>query len=220
MRQDPATTSAPDRLESTAIGHDRRRTEGCPSGSSPVVRRVPARKNEDEPGSSRRDRKESIGRHPREMLAFRADTSRCPPPMVSERTPHEEGGRRNVCEGVTRATPANPKSRRWQHRRMRRERDRPARQLLRKLQPTRNRRIPEVTRAASARTGNGTERVSPTHERSWTNNGWDGRDCNGMQSRSDGDAGHHRSSSIREDGSEGNLEGEQSPGRVGQRSPE
>ena len=52
------------------------------------------------------------------------------------------------------------------------------------------------------------------------NKGWDGRDCNGMQARSDGDAGRHRSSSIREDRPEGNLEGEQSPGRVGHRTLE
>lgn len=76
--------------------------EGCPSGSSPNVRRGTHLDAQDEHGSSDQDRKAMVEMTPsRRCLHLRADTSRCPLPMMFERTPHEEEGRRSACEGVT-----------------------------------------------------------------------------------------------------------------------
>lgn len=132
---------------------------------------------------------------PRRVCGLRATTSRWTSTMVSERTPHEE------CESTARSRernrviPAIPKVPP-----MATSNEatglRPACAAPSQEDAARRgiRRIPEQSGRERTGTGHGTERVSPTHERSWTNNGWDERDCNGMQTRSDGDAGHHRSS--------------------------
>jgi hypothetical protein len=88
-------------------------------------------------------------------LCSRACASQRTPRLVSERTPHEEEGRGPVCEDGHPATPTELRS-----------------SLRARLQSDEeNVRFLMRIRGRVRSVGTATERDSPTHERSWTNNG-------------------------------------------------
>lgn len=140
--------------------------------------------------------------------------------MVSERTPHEEGGSANRLRRRTRATPCDSEV--FQDSNVE-ERDGNAANLrgmlARACSPTRN---TSDSRGNSGRertgTGHGTERGSPTHIRGkWMGRTRMRRYANVEQSVMLGIIGAR---SNRKERLEDDLEGEQGPGRVGQRIPE
>jgi len=126
------------------------------------------------------------------------------------------GGR--VSESSAKATSSDPprirSCRRWKHRRPRRERDRPARHHPSDGADRRGRRrIPEETRVASAQDPD-TAR-SASHRKDGTNA--NATVCNRGATVMQGIIGARLD---RKEQHEGDLEGEQGPGRVGQRTPE
>lgn len=160
--------------------------------------RAPTLQDEDEHGSSDANRKANVVMTPsRRCLHLRAGTSRCPLQMVSERTPHEEGGSANRLRRRTRATPRGSEGIDDGNIG---DRDGTATDLrgsIRRMLQTDEEHVGFPRRLGSrARSETGTARsdVSPTHERSWENNGWDGHVCNGMQARRIGGAGRRRDS--------------------------
>jgi len=62
--------------------------------------------------------------------------------------------------------------------------------------------------------------ISPTHAKAWTNNGWDPYEGPAGQRRARVVQGTIEARSNRKERQEGDLEGEQGPGRIGQRTPE
>jgi hypothetical protein len=146
--------------------------------------RVPTLKNTGEHGSSERNRKESIAMIPSRSFissAFggcyqlRANTSRCTQMLVSERTPHEEGGSANRLRRRARATPresevfcgSNVEERDGNATNLRGiSQENAARRGIR--------RIPEATRVASAQDLD-TARSDVSLQR------WDEHECGGTQ---------------------------------------
>lgn len=222
LRQDLANTSAPDRLDSPSIGHDERRLEGCPSGSPPKTRQDTLLKRSGEYGSSARDRKESSLD---DTLASQlADLSEHLAVYATDgvRKNTTRGGR--VGESSAKTTSSDPPRirsfRRQQCRRTRRERDQPARQHRKMLQPdeenvgfprqlgSRAHRNLDTARSASHR---------PTRNRGKT---MDGTNANATVRKRGATVmqGIIEARSERKNRHEGDLEGEQGPGRVGQRT--
>jgi hypothetical protein len=206
MRQDPAKTSAPDRLDSTPIGHDRTATTRPRARATAHRIAAQAANRAKERGMSVRLVDRIFGRVPTLSIetstGHPARTARNRLRMIplqdacilgqhlavfatdGVRKYTTQGGR--VSESSAKATSSDPPRHRsilrQQCRRTRRERDQPARQHRKMLQPDEEYVGFRGNSVASAQeTGHGTERVSPTHEKSWTNNGWDERDCSGMQ---------------------------------------
>jgi hypothetical protein len=244
MRQDPATTSAPDRLDSTPIGHDRpattrpraratligpqrklrleRRNEGCPSGSSTHLRQGTHPVDRDEHGSSGRNRKESIEDDTLAKLLAASGETLAGLVKAGVRKNTTRGGR--VSDSPAKVISSDPPRfrslHRWKHRWKRRERGRPARHYPSDGADRRGtRRIPEETRVASAQDPDTARSAShrPTRNRGETMAGTNAnakvrkRGVTVMQ-------GIIEARSERKNRHEGNLEGEQGPGRVGQRT--
>lgn len=156
------------------------------------------------------------------VYQFRANTSRCAP-LNGVRKNTTRGGR--VGESSAKASSSDPlrirSIPRQQCRGTRRERDQPARQARKSLQPD------------EENVGFPRQLGSRAH-RTWTRHGAtshckDGTNTNATVRRrgANGDAGHHRSSVTTcaarfacggKNRHEGDLEGEQGPGRVGQRT--
>ena len=213
-RTAPARTSAPDRLDTTLIGHDERRLEGCPSDSPTEGTSGTLLKRPGEYGSSLTISQgiESDDTLAKPVYRLRANTSRCTQITVSERALDEEGGSANRLRRRARATPcesevfegSNVDGRDGNATNLRGN-------LVRGCSPTRSRRIPEVTRVASAQDLDTARSASHCKDGTNTNAAVRKRRAKVMQ-------GIIRARLERKDQLEGNFEGEQGPGRVGQRT--
>lgn len=195
MRQGTATTSAPDRLESTTIRQGLRKE---PRDVRPARHPVPRQVNP--PADDRRAwfvDGLATGRSmipSRRAPARRTGTSRCPSTTTLERAPHEGGGSRVRPRGCNLRSPSLRSRLSPSGARPRRRDDRPARPRPCDEGGSDSSAPADSSARECAGNGNGTERVSPAREKSRCNNGWDERERDGTRTRDHCSAGREQGS--------------------------